>query len=112
MPSFETDDHLDSPHLRPVHVAKGKLEIYSAAREMCEDLGWRVVDSDAAKLTLRCERRNGFLGGTSTIELSIEGPDGIPSSITRVRSRSTGALLSRDKANVSEFVRKFTMRVC
>jgi hypothetical protein len=112
MSSFETDERRDSPSQRPVRVAKGKRETYSAALELCEDLGWRLVDSDPGKPSFRCERKNGFLGGSSTIEVWIEGPDGIPSSVTHVRSRSTGALLPRDRSIVREFVRKFTMRVC
>jgi hypothetical protein len=100
MSSFETDDQSARPHHRPVRVAKGKHETYSAAVELCEDLGWSLVATDPARPSLKCERRNGFLGGKSTIEVWIEGPEGIPSSITHVRSRSEGALFPRDRSIV------------
>ena len=70
---------------------------------------WKGVDEEA--LTITCERRNGFLGGTSTIVVRVNGPEGIPNSETHCASQSTGALMSRDKANVAEFVQKFWMRV-
>jgi len=110
--SFETsDDHAGRWH-RPVRVPTGKGDIFQAAQEMCADLdGWSVKNVDEGALRIHCERKNGFLGGTSQIEVTVDGPDGIPSSTTSVKSESDG-LLSRDKSNVTEFVKKFTMRVC
>jgi hypothetical protein len=35
----------------------------------------------------------------------------MPNSSTHCRSESSGALLSRDKGNVAEFIQKFWMRV-
>ena len=49
--------------------------------------------------------------GTSRIVVRVDGPDEIPSSETSVVSESAGGVLSRDKAIVSEFVKKFSMRV-
>ena len=96
-----------------VRVPTLKHDIFSAAQEMCADLsGWAIREVDQAALKITCERKNGVLSGTSTIEVAVDGPDGIPSSTTSVRSESKGALLSRDKSNVAEFVKKFTMRVC
>ena len=109
--TFQTDEKHGSASLRPVRVPRGKLDIYSAARELCEDLGWEIVADDGERLVLRCRRRNGWLAGTSDIEVRVEGPDGIPSSTTHVRSNSSGGLLGKDRAIVEEFVRKFTMRV-
>ncbi len=109
--SFQTDERHGNANLRPVRVPRGKLDIYAAARELCEDLGWEILGADEARLALRCRRRNGWLAGTSSIEVWVEGPDGIPTSTTHVRSSSSGGLLPKDRAIVEEFVRKFTMRV-
>ena len=72
---------------------------------------WEVSSADAENLTITCSRKNGFLGGTSTIVVRVTGPEGIPSSETHCSSESRGALLSRARSNVAEFVRKFWMRV-
>lgn len=110
--AFETrDDHAGRWH-QPIRVPTLKADVLSAAREMCDDLGWRVVGVDEDRCAITCERRNGPLSGTSTIVVSVEGPDGIPSSTVHARSETSGGVLSRDKANVTEFVKKFTMRVC
>lgn len=109
---FETsDDHPGRFH-RPVRVPVAKLDVFGAAQEMCADLAWTVQDVDAESLTIVCERSGGLLGGTSRITVRVDGPEGIPSSTTTVRSESTGGVLSRDKSIVAEFVKKFTSRVC
>lgn len=110
---FETSDQNGSRSLQPVRVPTLKQDIFGQARELCSDLdAWDVVEIDEANLKITCRRSNGFLGGTSHISVWVEGPEGIPSSTTHIRSESTGALLPRDKSNVAEFVKKFTMRVC
>jgi len=79
---------------------------------MVEDLpGWSVQSVDKEGLSATCVRNNGPLRGTSTIVVTVEGPDGIPNSQTHCCSESSGGLFSRDKANVSEFTRKFWMRM-
>jgi len=113
MSAFETSEGHGGRWQQPVKVPTSKDNIFGAAREMCDDLdAWVVKDVNEETFSITCERKNGMLGGTSTIIVSVAGPDGIPSSTTSVRSESQGALLSRDKANVMEFVKKFTMRVC
>jgi hypothetical protein len=110
---FETSEQNGSRSLQPVRVPTLKQDIFGQARDLCSDLdGWDVVEVDETNLKITCKRSNGLLGGTSQIEVWVEGPDAIPSSTTHVRSESSGALLSRDKSNVAEFVKKFTMRVC
>jgi len=112
MGSFETSDQHPGRNHRPVRVPARKGDVFQAARELCEDMhGWRVVEVDEDGLSIRCERDNGFLGGTSQITVRVEGPDDIPNSTTSVRSESTGGVLAKDKAIVAEFVKKFTMRV-
>jgi len=109
--SFETSEAHTNRNHQPIRVPSLKGDIYGAAKEMCEDLdGWSLSSADESALTITCQKKNGMLGGMSTITVRVEGPDGIPSSTTHVRSESSG-LLSRDKSNVAEFVKKFTMRV-
>jgi len=113
MGSFETSEQHSSPAHQPVRVPILKEDVYRAAREMVDDLdAWTVVAADDEQLLLRCERKGGLMGGTSTITVSVEGPDGIPSATVNVRSESPGGLLSRDKSNVAEFVKPFHRRVC
>ena len=112
MGAFETSEAAPNRNHQPVRVPISKENIFGAAKEMCDDLdSWNVVSTDDKALTITCEKQNGFLGGTSRIVVTVDGPDGIPSSTTSVRSESSGALLSRDKGNVAEFIRKFSMRV-
>jgi len=112
MGAFETSESASSRNHQPVKVPISKQNIFGAAKEMCDDLdAWNIVSTDEESLTIVCEKKNGLLGGTSRITVRVEGPDGIPSSTTCVRSESSGALLARDKANVAEFIRKFSMRV-
>ena len=112
MGSFETSETHPNPDHQPVRVPINKGDAYGAAREMCEDLGWKIVGQDDEALTLTCDRSGGFLGGRAEVVVRIEGPEGIPSSSTHVRSTSRGGLLSKDKGIVAEFVRKFRMRTC
>jgi hypothetical protein len=109
---FETSDNHPGRLHRPVRVPVPKQDIFGAAQEMCVDLAWTVKDVDAENLTIQCEKSGGLLGGTAAITVRVDGPDGIPSSTTTVRSESTGGVLSRDKSLVAEFVKKFTNRVC
>lgn len=112
MGRFETSgDHPNRWH-QPVRVPTGREDIFGAAKEMVEDLGgWEIQSADEETLTITCRRRNGLLGGTSRIVVRVTGPEGIPSSETHCSSESQGALISRDRSNVAEFVRKFWMRV-
>lgn len=109
---FETKEEHPGRSHQPVRVPRRKDDIFGAAREMCDDLEmWTVLEVDEAALRITCEKKNGFLGGTSRILVWVEGPDDIPSSTTCVRSEGSGPL-NKDKGNVAEFVKKFTMRVC
>jgi hypothetical protein len=109
---FETSESHPNRWHQPVRVPVGKGDIFSAAREMVADLdGWSVEAVDEQGLSITCQKKGGLLGGTAKIVVRVEGPDGIPNSETHCCSESSGGLLSRDKANVAEFVKKFWMRV-
>ena len=112
MGKFETNlEHSNRWH-QPVRVPQNKDGIFGAAKELAEDMaGWTIQSVDEESMTIRAEKANGFLGGTSQIVVRVEGPDGIPNSETHCSSESTGALLSRDKSNVATFIEKFWMRV-
>ena len=109
---FETNETHGSRDLQPIKVPTRKEDIYRAAREMVADLEWEVVGSDDDKLEITCRRKGGLLGGTATILIHVDGPEGIPSATVHVKSTTEGGLLNRDKANVAEFVRPFHRRVC
>ncbi|MAG62930.1 MAG: hypothetical protein QGI93_05950 [Planctomycetota bacterium] len=112
MGKFETDEDHPGRWHRPVCVPIGKEDVFGSALEMLEDLSrWSVRSVDKDGLSATYERNNGPLRGTSTIVVRVEGPDGLPNSQTHCSSQSDGALLSRDKANVAEFIQKFWMRV-
>ena len=112
MGRFETSlDHPNRWH-QPVRVPVNKGDVFGAAKEMVDDLdGWTVQGADDQALTITCEKKGGMLGGTATITIRVEGPDGIPNSETHCVSESSGGLMSKDKANVAEFVKKFWMRM-
>lgn len=111
--SFETSDQHGNVHLRPIRVPTRKEEIFRQALEMVEALeAWELVSEDADTGTIVCRRPGGLMAGRADITVRVEGPDGIPSSTVNVRSVTEGGLRSRDKANVLEFVKPFTRRVC
>ena len=111
--SFETSDSHRSQYHQPIRVPTLKRDVYGAAKEMVEDLaGWELVSEDAEAGVLTCRKTGGLLGGSSTITVTVEGPDGIPSATVNVRSMSEGGLVSRDKSNVADFVKPFFRRVC
>ncbi|MEM7309452.1 MAG: hypothetical protein AAF682_22405 [Planctomycetota bacterium] len=111
--AFATSDDHKSQNHKPIRVPTLKGGIFASAKEMVEDLsGWELVSEDEEQCVLTCRKQNGFLGGVSTITITVEGPDGIPSTTVHVRSESEGGLIGRDKANVAEFVRPFFRRVC
>ena len=113
MGAFATSDSHKSRNHQPIRVPTQRGNIYRAAKEMVADLaGWKLLSEDEQQGTLICRKENGFLGGVSTITIAVEGPAGIPSTTVNVASESKGGLLSRDKANVAEFVRPFFRRVC
>ncbi len=113
MGSFATSDSNSHANLQPLRVPTLQQDIYSAAKEMVADLAaWTMTSCDDEKLTLVCSRSGGFLSGEATITITVEGPEGMPSSTVNCRSESKGGILSRDKANVMEFMRPFHRRVC
>lgn len=100
------------PSLRPLRVAVRREEVFAEARTLVEDLArWKLLEADERALVLRCERQGGLLSGVARITITVEGPDGIPSATVHVESTSTGGFLSRDKANVAEFLEPFSRRV-
>ena len=111
--SFETSDQHGDQTLRPIRVPSLTSGIYSAAKEMVDDLdSWRLLEAKDDDLTLVCERDRGFVGGKAKITIRVEGPEGVPSSTVHVRSESTGGMLSKDKANIIEFNKPFHRRIC
>lgn len=112
---FETSDQHSSEALQPLKVPTRKEDIYGAAKEMIEDLdSWELVAADDDKLLITARRNGGFLSGVSTLVVSVEGPDGIPSATVNVCSTTQGGLpgFSKDKANVLGFLKPFNRRVC
>lgn len=113
MGSFQTSDDGKQEAHRPVRVPILVADVFQAAREMVDDLkGWKLVEADEAAHVLRCEASGGFLGGTCRVTITVEGPEGIPSSTVHVRSESDAGLFARDKSIVADFVRPFRRRVC
>ena len=111
MASFETRDEHDDPALRPLRVAVRREDLFREARELVADLAaWKLVRADEALLVLHCERAGGPLGGKARITVTVSGPDDLPSAELRVTSQTSG-LLTRDKANVREFVEHLRRRV-
>jgi hypothetical protein len=111
--SFETSDQNSGMHERPLRVPSLSGGIYQTAKELIDDLdGWKLLEEDAAKGLLVCERSARFLGGASRITIRVEGPEGIPSTTVNVRSESSGGLISGDRKNVAEFLRPLHRRVC
>ena len=113
MSAFETSEQHANRWHQPVRVPISKENIFGAAKEMCADLdSWTVLEADEQAFTITCVRKNGLLAADSHVQVRVEGPDGIPSSTTHVRSETKGGLRSPDKKVVAEFIKKFTMRVC
>lgn len=111
MARFETSNQASSKWHRPVAVPSSKEGVFGTVRELLEDLpDWKVDSVDEAALTVHVTKPNGFLAGSSKIEIKVTGPEGIPSSETHISSESE-ALRSSDKANVALFCRKLWMRV-
>ena len=111
--SFETSDRHSSFHLKPLRVPIRVDGVYEEARNLVEDLPrWTLVKADDAAHTLVCTRAKGLLSGESTITITCDGPAELPSTTVNVRSESDGGLMSRDKANVLEFMVPFHRRVC
>jgi hypothetical protein len=111
--SFSTSDQHAHFNLKPLAVASLKRGVYEEAKDLASELaGWRVVSADEARLVIVCERAGGVLSGPSTVTITFDGPDGIPSTTVNVRSESRRGLMSRDRQNVLEFMRPFHRRVC
>ena len=111
--SFATSDSHPQMNLQPLRVPILQRDVFSAAKELIDDLpDWTLDSADEESLTLVCTRAGGALSGASRITITIEGPEGMPSSTVNCRSESEGGLLSRDKKNVLEFMRPFHRRIC
>jgi hypothetical protein len=112
MAAFQTHDGAPRAELRPLRVALRREELFAEARTMVEDLaGWTLVRADEGALELHCERKGGLLSAPSRVTITVEGPEGIPSSTLKVSSHSSGGLLARDKSVVLEFLTPFRRRV-
>src|SRR5688500_4083463 len=106
--SFSTSDEHAHFHLKPLRVPILKQGVFEEARNLAGELpGWKVLDSDDARCRLRCERKGGALAGTARVTITVEGPDGIPSSIVHVESESDGGLpgFASDRKVVLEFMK-------
>ena len=112
--SFETSPSEKSAHCQPLQLPTLMPDLYGAAKEMVEDLGWelRSEELESVKGTLVCVRKGGLLSGDSTITITLEAPEGIPATTINVRSVTDGGLASRDKKNVVEFMKPYNRRVC
>lgn len=112
MGSFETSDAHSQRLHRPLRVPTRKEHIYREAKELIEFMaGWELVSDDQAAGLLKCRKRGGFLWGTADITVSVQGSEEHPTTTINVSSSSSGGLLSRDKAIVTEFMIPFTRRV-
>jgi hypothetical protein len=109
---FESSDsHPDQLH-RPLRVPRLKDGIYQEACDLVEALpGWTLKSKDEAKGRIECERKARLLGGAAQVLITIEAPDGVPSTTIKLRSESKGGLLNHDKQNVAEFMKLFLRRV-
>jgi hypothetical protein len=113
--SFATSDTHSHFNLKPLRVASVKAGVYQEAKNLASELpGWKILEADDRRLVLKCERKGGALSGPSTVIVTIEGPDGVPSTTVNVESTSTGGIpgFARDKANVLEFMKPLHRRVC
>ena len=99
--------------MKPLRVPIRVDGVYEEARNLVEDLPqWKLVTADDAAHVLVCKRAKRFLSGEATVTITCDGPADLPSTTVSVRSESNGGLLSRDKANVLEFMVPFHRRVC
>ena len=111
--SFETSDEHAQFHLKPLRVPMRADQVFDEAKDLVVDLsGWSIVRADAEQRVLVCRRSKSVLSSESTITITCQGPEGLPSTVVHVRSESSGGLLSRDRANVLAFMVPFHRRVC
>jgi hypothetical protein len=113
--SFATSDEHAHFHLKPLRVPIIKQNVYEEARNLASELpGWSVVEADDARLVLRCARAGNALAGTARVTITIEGPDGIPSSTVHLVSESEGGVpgFASARKAVLEFMKPFHRRVC
>lgn len=109
--SFETSPNESQQHHRPLQIAALRDGLFATAKELVDDLPkWELVSEDEEAGVLTCRRANGMLGGTSTITITLSAPEGIPSTTVNLRSVTEGGMLSRDKANVAEFLKLYDRR--
>lgn len=113
--SFATSDAHGNFHLKPLRVASLKGGVWQEAKDLAEALpGWTVLACDDEAMVLTCERRGGALAGTARVTVTVEGPEGVPSTTVHVRSQSEGGFpgFARDRSVVLEFMKLFHRRVC
>jgi hypothetical protein len=112
MGSFETSDQHGSREHRPLRVPTRKEHIYKEALDLIEFLkGWKMLSQDKATGLITCEKDGGLLGGKAKIVVSVQGSEEHPTTEVNVKCTSSGGLLARDKATVTEFMTPFIRRV-
>jgi len=110
---FETSDDHAQPHLKPLRVAMRVEAVWDEVKNQVEDLdGWSITNADDAQHVLVCRRRKRFLSGDAQVTIRCEGPADLPSTTVLVRSETAGGMITRDKANILEFIVPFERRVC
>lgn len=111
--TFETSDAHPSEYHRPIRVPRRREGIWEATKEMVADLaGWNLVSSNEEQLVIVCRKEGGLLAGTSTLTITVEGLEDVPSTTVRAKSATEGGLMARDKANVAHFMKLLYRRVC
>jgi hypothetical protein len=111
--SFETSDAHSGEFQRPIRVATRREHIYAAAKEMVDDMkGWTLDRADDEAMVLHCTKKGGALGGTSAIQVVIEGSTEVPSTTVNCSCSTEGGLMARPKATVEEFMKLFFRRIC
>jgi hypothetical protein len=111
--SFETSDQGATPTQQPIRVATRREYIFESAKEMAEDMkGWELVSADAETLLITCTKNGGALGGKSTITITIEGSEEVPSTTVNTKCVTEGGMLARPKAIVESYMKLLFRRVC
>ena len=113
MGSFETSDQHPSEHHRPIRLPVRRENIWGSLKEMVDDMqGWEVVSMDDENRVAVVRKAGGFVGGTSTITITVEGLEDVPSTTVHARCESQGGILGRDKGHVADFIKIFHRRIC
>lgn len=111
--SFATSDQHSSEHHRPIRVPSRREGIWGAAKEMVADMDdWTVVSMNDEERVAVLRKKGGMLGGESTLTITVEGLEDVPSTTVHAKSETQGGLVGRDKSNVANFIKVFHRRIC